>query len=57
LIREDIFTQGRTLDELVKNLEDAVELHYEDEIERGEEVRIISISDLEVGSIAKGASG
>jgi len=41
-IREDIFTQGRTLDELVKYLEEAVELHYEDEIERMEEVRIIS---------------
>lgn len=36
-IRDDIFTQGRTMDELIRNLQEAVELHFEDEIERGEE--------------------
>ena len=56
-IRDDIFTQGKTLDELILNMQEAVELHFEDEIERGEEVRIISISDFEVSSIAKVASG
>ncbi|MFO8052150.1 MAG: hypothetical protein R6V01_10715 [Thermoplasmatota archaeon] len=33
-IRDDIFTQGRTMDELIRNLQEAVELHFEDEIER-----------------------
>jgi len=56
-IRDDIFTQGKTLDELVQNLREAVELHFEDEIEREEEVRIISISEFEVGSVAKATSG
>ncbi len=56
-IRDDIFTQGRTMDELIRNLQEAVELHFEDEIERGEEIRIISISEFEVGSVAKVASG
>ncbi len=27
---EDIFTQGNTLDELVENLQEAVNLHFED---------------------------
>ena len=27
----DIFTQGRTLDELMKNIKEAVILHFEDE--------------------------
>jgi predicted RNase H-like HicB family nuclease len=30
-IGEDIFTQGRTLDELVENIKEAVLLHFEDE--------------------------
>jgi predicted RNase H-like HicB family nuclease len=53
-IREDIFTQGKTLDELILNLKEAVELHFEEEIELGEEINIISISEFEIGSIAKG---
>jgi predicted RNase H-like HicB family nuclease len=55
-IRDDIFTQGETLDELVHNLKEAVELHFEDLLERGEDVKIISISEFEVGSVAKVAS-
>lgn len=55
-IREDIFTQGSSLDELISNLKEAVELHFEEEIENGEEIKIISISEFEVGSIAKAAS-
>lgn len=29
----DVFTQGRTLDEAVKNLKEAVALHLEDEVD------------------------
>lgn len=52
-IGEDIFTQGKTFEELVINLKEAVELHFEDTIERGEAVKIISISEFEVGAVAK----
>jgi predicted RNase H-like HicB family nuclease len=52
-IGEDIFTQAKTFDERVTNLKEAVELHFEDSIERGEAVKIISISEFEVGSVAK----
>jgi nucleoid DNA-binding protein len=55
-MRDDIFTQGETLDELYQNLIEAVELHFEDELARGEEVRIISISEFEVGPVEKAAS-
>jgi predicted RNase H-like HicB family nuclease len=27
----DVFTQGKSLDELVKNLKEAIELHFEDD--------------------------
>lgn len=30
--REDIFTQGKTLDELMENVKEAVSLHFEDQL-------------------------
>ncbi len=52
-IGEDIFTQGKTLDELVENIKEAVEVHFEELLEKGEEVRILSISEIEVHPVAK----
>ncbi|AEF96604.1 type II toxin-antitoxin system HicB family antitoxin [Methanotorris igneus] len=47
-----IFTQGKTLDELMKNLKEAVELHFEDELKAGEVIKILSVSEMEVSSVA-----
>ncbi|MEW6002467.1 MAG: type II toxin-antitoxin system HicB family antitoxin [Nitrospirota bacterium] len=33
-VNEDIFTQGKTYDELLKNIKEAVTLHFEDELRR-----------------------
>jgi hypothetical protein len=52
----DIFTQGKTLDEVVANIREAVELHFEEELRKGESIRILSISETEVGTVAR-ASG
>ena len=49
----DIFTQGKTLDELMANLHEAVEVHFDEEIQKGENIRILSISETEVGSVAR----
>jgi predicted RNase H-like HicB family nuclease len=54
-IGEDIFTQGKTLDELMKNVEEASTLHFEEELEKGEKISILSLFEREVG-IAKVAS-
>ncbi len=54
-IGEDIFTQGKTLDELMENIKEAVEVHFGELLERGEEVRILSISEIEVHPVAKAA--
>jgi predicted RNase H-like HicB family nuclease len=51
----DIFTQGKTLDELMENIREAVMLHFEDELGRGENIRILSISETEVGTVARAA--
>ena len=49
----DIFTQGKTLDELMKNIKEAVEVHYEEVLDKGEDIKILSISETEVHSLAK----
>ena len=51
----DIFTQGKTLDELMENIKEAVEAHYGELLEKGEDIRILSISEVEVHSTAKAA--
>ncbi len=48
----DIFTQGKTLDELMDNIKEAVEVHFEELLKKGEEVKILSISETEVHSVA-----
>ena len=52
----DIFTQGKTLDELMENIKEAVEAHYGELLEKGEDIRILSILEIEVHSTAKVAS-
>ena len=47
----DIFTQGKTLDELMVHIREAVELHFEEELGKGESIRILSISETEVGTV------
>ena len=55
-IGEDIFTQGKTLDELMDNIEEAVWVHFEDIICGGEELKILSITETRVDSLAKTAN-
>lgn len=56
-IGEDIFTQEKDMDGLISNIKEAVELHFEEEILAGEEVRVLSLSEFEVPSVAKASSG
>ena len=51
----DIFTQVKTLDELRKNIEEAVEVHFEEELQT-ETIRILTLSEFEVQAIAKASS-
>jgi len=51
-----IFTEGKTLDELMENIKEAASLHFEDVLDAGEELKILSISEFEVQPLAK-ASG
>lgn len=49
----DIFTQGKSLDELMININDATELHFEERIEAGEQITIVSLTEFQVGSVGK----
>lgn len=50
-VEEDIFTQGSTLDELMKNIKEAVELHFEDYLINNS-IQILSLSQTEVEKVA-----
>lgn len=51
-IGEDIFTQGKTLDELYQNIREAVSAHYG---EVGEPLTILTLSEVKLAS-AKASS-
>jgi predicted RNase H-like HicB family nuclease len=51
-IGSDIFTQGKTLDDLMKNIRELVEVHFGELLEKGETIRILSLSEIEVNSLA-----
>ena len=53
----DIFTQGKTLDELMANILEAVELHFAEELVKGKSIRILTISETEVGTVAHASGG
>ncbi|MHA1651033.1 MAG: type II toxin-antitoxin system HicB family antitoxin [Candidatus Helarchaeota archaeon] len=55
-IGEDIFTQGKSLDELVDNIKEAVSVHFDELLGSGHDIKILSISEFEVSSIAKTTS-
>ncbi len=48
----DIFTQGRTYDELLGNIKEAVSLHFEDDISKGKTVEVLVMSEIEVSGVA-----
>jgi len=45
---EGIFTQGETLDELFKNIREAAALHFGENLDRGEEIKIIVVSETSI---------
>jgi predicted RNase H-like HicB family nuclease len=49
---EDIFTQGATYDELLKNIREAVSLHLEEELKKGKSVEILVMSEMELTGVS-----
>lgn len=53
----DIFTQGETLDELMTNIREATELHFEDDLDRGNSLHLLILSEMEVSRVPTVAAG
>lgn len=51
-IGENIFTQGKNLQVLYKNIREAAELHYEKELKMGKDINILIISEMELKHVA-----
>jgi predicted RNase H-like HicB family nuclease len=51
-IGADVFTQGSTLDELMSNIQEAASLHFEDVLERGENLHLLILSEMEIEGAA-----
>ena len=56
-IGEDIFTQGKTLDEVSKNIREAVALHFEEQLRHDKTINILILSETEVKSVSRNAAG
>ncbi len=41
----DIFTQGRTLDEVYKNIKEEAQLHFQEEVDKGETLEILILAE------------
>ena len=52
-IGEDIFTQGKSLDELINNIKEVVGVHFAELLEKGVHIKILSLSELEVEPFAE----
>lgn len=51
-VNEDIFTQGETYEELLKNIKEAVALHFEDDLKKGKSAEILVMSEMEIVGVA-----
>jgi predicted RNase H-like HicB family nuclease len=55
-VGEDVFTQGKTLDELYANIQEAVALHFEDRL-KSAPVEILILTEAEIKRVPKAAAG
>jgi len=51
-IGADVFTQGRTMDELMRNIQEAATLHFEENLAPGEHLHLLVLSEMEVAGVA-----
>ena len=49
-IGESVFTQGKTFEELLDNVREALALHFEEELEEGETLQVLILTDMEIKS-------
>jgi predicted RNase H-like HicB family nuclease len=55
-IGADVFTQGRTMDELMGNIREAAALHFEEVLEKGDYLHLLILSEMEVEGVPQVAA-
>jgi len=55
-IGADVFTQGRTMDELMGNIREAAALHFEEVLEQGDYLHLLILSEMEVEGVPQVAA-
>ncbi len=56
-VGHSIFTQGATLDELYDNIKEATLLHFQEEVQKGEKLKILITTEAEGKGVRKAAAG
>lgn len=52
-----ICSQGKSLDDLLENVKEAIALHYEEEIDKGNPLSILLMAETEVAGAREASSG
>ena len=56
-IGESVFTQGKTFEELLDNIREALALHFEEKLEAGETLQVLVLTETEVRNVPQTATG
>jgi hypothetical protein len=52
-IGASVFTQGKTFEELLENVKEAVALHFEEKLEEGETLQVLILTETEIRSVSQ----
>jgi len=56
-IGHDIFTCAKNLDELMVNVKEATACHFEEELNKGKPLTILTLTETEVAGVTQTATG
>ena len=48
-----VFTQGETFESLLQNAREALALHFEEDLEKGESLQVLIMTETEVGRVSR----
>jgi hypothetical protein len=52
-IGASVFTQGKTFEELLENVREAVALHFEEKLDEGETLQVLILMETEIRSVSQ----
>ena len=52
-----VFTQGETFEDLIKNAREALSLHFEEELDQGDTLQVLILTETEVKGVFQAPAG